>query len=122
MIHDLTFGALADQIGVGQRQARRLAKKHCCHVIKFHGYGSRVRVSDYVLEAMRRDATGRRWQTMRAAAPATPEERLKATKTMREHERSLADALRKAELHRGRLSAPSVVTNLTFDNGRGENQ
>lgn len=67
MIHDFTFEALADQIGVAHRQARRLAKKHCCYVVKFHGHGSRVRVPDHVLEVMRREATGRRWQTRRVA-------------------------------------------------------
>lgn len=30
MIHDLTFDTLAVQSGVAHRQARRLAKKHCC--------------------------------------------------------------------------------------------
>ncbi|RVJ12581.1 hypothetical protein [Sinorhizobium medicae] len=69
MIHDLTFDALAVQIGVAQRQARRLAKKHGCCVVKFHGHGSRVRVPDHVLEAMRRDADGRRWQANRSARP-----------------------------------------------------
>ena len=61
MIHYLSFEALAEKLGVSSRQARHIVKAHRCQVVKFYGFGSRVRVSDEALGAMRSAGDGRRW-------------------------------------------------------------
>lgn len=65
MTQVLSFETLAHRLEVSPRQARRLAVKFNCDVMKFYGHGSRLRVPDATLNAMQAEATGRRWQTKR---------------------------------------------------------